>query len=116
MDCRFGLLGAGRIGKIHGRPSPPRAGKVAYVADADARRRPARWRPRSAPRSRRVDEIIAAKDVDAILIGTPTDTHADLIERRRTAGKAILCEKPVRFRSERIERLPDAWSRRPACR
>jgi myo-inositol 2-dehydrogenase/D-chiro-inositol 1-dehydrogenase len=33
--------------------------------------------------------------VDALLIASPTDTHADLIEAGAAAGKAILCEKPV---------------------
>jgi myo-inositol 2-dehydrogenase/D-chiro-inositol 1-dehydrogenase len=49
-----------------------------------------------------VEEIIAAKDVDAILIATPTGTHADLIEAASNAGKAILCEKPVSLSVERI--------------
>jgi myo-inositol 2-dehydrogenase/D-chiro-inositol 1-dehydrogenase len=50
-----------------------------------------------------VEEVIAASDVDAILIATPTDTHADLIEAAARAGKAILCEKPVSMSVERIE-------------
>ena len=49
-----------------------------------------------------VDEVLAS-DVDAILIATPTDTHADLIEKAANAGKAILCEKPVSLSVERIE-------------
>ena len=38
----------------------------------------------------------------AILIGTPTDTHADYIDRAAAAGKAVLCEKPVDLSSARI--------------
>ena len=34
-------------------------------------------------------------DIDAVVICTPTDTHADLIERFARAGKAIFCEKPI---------------------
>jgi myo-inositol 2-dehydrogenase/D-chiro-inositol 1-dehydrogenase len=37
-----------------------------------------------------------------VLIGTPTDTHADFIDRAAAAGKAIFCEKPVDLNSERI--------------
>ena len=37
----------------------------------------------------------AATGCDAVVICTPTDTHADLIERFSRAGKAIFCEKPV---------------------
>ena len=59
--------------------------------------------PRRAPRSRRLDEIVERSDVDAILICTPTTTHADLIERGARAGKAVFCEKPVDLSSARIE-------------
>jgi myo-inositol 2-dehydrogenase/D-chiro-inositol 1-dehydrogenase len=49
-----------------------------------------------------VEEAISAPDVDAILIATPTDTHADLIEMAARAGKPIFCEKPVSMSVERI--------------
>ncbi|MEQ8699866.1 MAG: inositol 2-dehydrogenase, partial [Bauldia litoralis] len=42
-------------------------------------------------------------DIDAILIGTSTDTHADFIEQAMAAGKAVLCEKPVDLDAGRIE-------------
>jgi myo-inositol 2-dehydrogenase/D-chiro-inositol 1-dehydrogenase len=44
---------------------------------------------------RTIDEIAKAKDIDAVVICTPTDTHADLIEKFARAGKAIFCEKPI---------------------
>jgi predicted dehydrogenase len=87
-----------------------------WAADASARCMPAastgRWcagggrrrcrfptAARRWPRNRRAvmspDEIIASPDIDAVVIGTPTDTHFDLIQKRAKAGKAIFCEKPV---------------------
>ena len=42
--------------------------------------------------------------IDAILICTPTDTHADLIEAAVSTGKAVFCEKPVDLDSGRIRR------------
>jgi myo-inositol 2-dehydrogenase/D-chiro-inositol 1-dehydrogenase len=51
-----------------------------------------------------VDEILAAKDVEAVAICSPTDTHADLIERAAKAGKAIFCEKPVDLSADRVRR------------
>ncbi len=100
---RFGVLGAGRIGKVHARTiaASPRA-SVAYVADAipDAA---ASLAAAHGARVATVDEGIAASYVDAILIATPTDTHADLIEAAARAGKAILCEKPVSLSVERIQ-------------
>jgi myo-inositol 2-dehydrogenase/D-chiro-inositol 1-dehydrogenase len=51
---------------------------------------------------RTADELIDDKSIDAILIGTPTDTHADYIDRAAAAGKAVLSEKPVDLSSARI--------------
>lgn len=103
MTVRFGLLGAGRIGKVHAKAitSDPKAQLVA-VADAMA--------PAATALSveygcaiRSIDEIEAADDIDAVVICTPTDTHADLIERFVIAGKAVFCEKPVDLSLERVE-------------
>jgi myo-inositol 2-dehydrogenase/D-chiro-inositol 1-dehydrogenase len=98
---KFGLLGAGRIGKVHARTiaNSGRA-RVAYVADAiDEAAATLAAEVGAKPAS---IEAILASDVDAVLIATPTDTHADLIEQAARAGKAILCEKPVSLSVERI--------------
>jgi myo-inositol 2-dehydrogenase/D-chiro-inositol 1-dehydrogenase len=101
---RFGLLGAGRIGKIHGKNIAGGEGStLTAVADADDAAAKALAKAHGST-VRSVDEIIAAKDIDAILIGTPTDTHANLIERGVRAGKAVFCEKPVDLDAKRIEK------------
>ena len=41
------------------------------------------------------------------MICTPTDTHADLIERAVRAGKAVFCEKPVDLNAARIRACLD---------
>ena len=101
---RFAVLGAGRIGKVHANTIANSANaEVAYVADALPEAAAALARSVGA-QVRTVDEAIAS-DADAILICSPTDTHADLIEQAARAGKAILCEKPVSLSVERIEAL-----------
>src|SRR6478736_1851909 len=100
---RIAVLGAGRIGRIHGRnaASHPDARLVA-VADPHAPSAQELADATGADVSA-LDEIVERSDVDAILICTPTTTHADLIERGARAGKAVFCEKPVDLSSERIE-------------
>ena len=100
---RFGVLGAGRIGRVHANTiAGSGRASVAYVADAMPEAATSLAAAVGAGVAS-VDDIIAARDVDAILIATPTDTHADLIEAAARAGKAILCEKPVSLSVERIE-------------
>jgi len=92
---RFGIIGAGRIGKIHGGNVAARPGsQVAYVADADPATAAALAKATGA-KVATVDAMLASKDVDAVSICSPTDTHADLIERAARAKKAIFCEKPI---------------------
>jgi len=102
MTIRFALLGAGRIGKVHARAitSNPTA-RLAAVADA---------MPKAADdiaaqygcEVRTIDAIAGAADIDAVVICTPTDMHADLIEKFSNAGKAIFCEKPIDLSVQRV--------------
>src|SRR5262245_7679195 len=100
----IGLLGAGRIGKVHaaaiaGTPGarmvavadvlPDSATSLAAAYDAEVGS---------------IDEIIGDATVDAVFITTPTDMHADLIEQAAIAGKAIFCEKPIDLSVDRVRR------------
>jgi len=95
MTVKFGLLGAGRIGKVHAKAitSNPDA-RLMAVADA-VQSAAEDIAARYGCEVRTIDEIERAVDIDAVVICTPTDTHSDLIERFARAGKAIFCEKPI---------------------
>ena len=103
MTVRFGLLGAGRIGKVHARAitANPDARLVA-VADAMAPAAQAIADLYGAE-VRTIEAIEAAADIDAAVICTPTDTHAELIERFARAGKAVFCEKPIDLDVGRVQ-------------
>jgi myo-inositol 2-dehydrogenase / D-chiro-inositol 1-dehydrogenase len=104
---KIGLLGAGRIGRIHGGNIAvhPRA-QLAAVADADAAAAQ-RLAAVHGTAISTVDAIIASPEIDAIVVCTPTDTHADLIERAVRAGKAVFSEKPVDLNAARIRACLD---------
>ncbi|PZM13917.1 inositol 2-dehydrogenase [Rhizobium tubonense] len=103
MTVRFALLGAGRIGKVHAKAvSGNASAKLIAVADAF----PAAAEAIASAYGcevRTIEAIEAAKDIDAVVICTPTDTHADLIERFARAGKAIFCEKPIDLDVARVK-------------
>lgn len=103
MTVRFGLLGAGRIGKVHAKAvsSNPKA-KLVAVADA-FEKAATDLAGQYGCEVRSIADILAAKDIDAVVICTPTDTHADLIEQFTKAGKAIFCEKPIDLSVERVK-------------
>jgi myo-inositol 2-dehydrogenase/D-chiro-inositol 1-dehydrogenase len=46
--------------------------------------------------------LINDPGIDAVIIGTPTTTHYDLIQQAAAAGKAIFCEKPIDLSVDRI--------------
>ena len=100
---KFGIIGAGRIGKIHAaNVAARRDSEVVFVADADGAAAAALAEATGA-KVASVDDILGSKEVEAIAICSPTDTHADLIERGARAGKAIFCEKPIALDVPRIQ-------------
>ncbi|GAU82069.1 myo-inositol 2-dehydrogenase 1 [Bosea sp. BIWAKO-01] len=100
---RMGLLGAGRIGRIHGLNLAARKdATLVSVADAFADAAGSLAAETGAAVAS-LDAILADKTLDAVLICTPTDTHADLIEAAVASGKAVFCEKPVDLDAARIK-------------
>ena len=102
MKLKFALLGAGRIGKVHARAisDNPDAELVAVVdAFKDAANAIAQ---QYGCEISTIDAIAKNDNIDAVVICTPTNTHADLIEKFARAGKAIFCEKPIDLSVERV--------------
>jgi myo-inositol 2-dehydrogenase/D-chiro-inositol 1-dehydrogenase len=108
---RVALIGAGRIGRIHADNLIRTLGaRLACVCDADASAAESLAAQRDAVVSS-VDAALADPAVDALLIASSTDTHADLIEAGARAGKAVFCEKPLDLDSARARRCVDAADR-----
>jgi myo-inositol 2-dehydrogenase / D-chiro-inositol 1-dehydrogenase len=104
MMIGVAVLGAGRIGRIHGRNAASHpAARLVAVADPHAPSAQSLAQATGAEVAS-LEDVVERRDVGAILICTPTTTHADLIERGARAGKAVFCEKPVDLSSARIER------------
>ncbi len=97
----IGLLGAGRIGQVHARSlMGMTTARVAAVSDAVADAAQA-LADKAGAKAMTTDAIIADPGIDAVVIGTPTTTHFDLIHQAAAAGKAIFCEKPVDLSTDR---------------
>ncbi|MBS1825643.1 MAG: inositol 2-dehydrogenase [Acidobacteria bacterium] len=103
----IGLIGAGRIGKVHGETIAfrvPEANLLA-VTDPNTDAATAIAKRCGIPQvCASTDEIFANKDIDAVLICSSTNTHADLAVQAAEAGKHIFCEKPIDHTLEKIDR------------
>ena len=97
---RFGVIGAGRIGKIHVENlcyNVPGA-EVVIISEIEAAVPATKEWAKQFGITNIVSDpqtVISDPQVDAVLICSPTDTHADLIVACAKAGKDIFCEKPI---------------------
>jgi myo-inositol 2-dehydrogenase/D-chiro-inositol 1-dehydrogenase len=93
------VLGAGRIGRIHaGNIAAHPGARLAGIADTDAE---AAGRLAMSLGTRTLS-ITDAMHADAVLIASPTPTHADYIEQAAAAGRAVFCEKPIDLSADRV--------------
>jgi len=110
----IGLIGAGRIGRLHAEHLSNQIPnvKLRMITDANesvARECAARFHiPEWATD---LQKIIQHADIDAIVVCSPTNTHSDIIQAASAAGKHIFCEKPVDVDLKRIDQALDAVQR-----
>lgn len=103
-----GIIGAGRIGSVHAESIAchiPEA-QVAMVTDVieeNAKKLAERFQ---VPRySSNCMDIVNNPGIDAVLVCSPTPTHADISIAAMKAGKHVFCEKPVHTSIERIKEV-----------
>ena len=103
---RIGVVGVGRIGRMHASllmHQVPGA-SVAMVHDAHEGTARGVAGELGVSAAGEVEELLTAGDIDAVAICSTTDTHADLIVGAAGAGKAIFCEKPVSLELAEVDR------------
>ncbi len=97
-DINVGVLGLGRLGAVYARDLALDAPgvRLAAVADIDAARAESLAGELGVPRWHASPwDLLEQEDLEAVVIVTPTSTHADLVEAAAARGKAIFCEKPL---------------------
>lgn len=109
---RIGLLGAGRIGKLHGENlayAVPGADLCA-VADPCMNDDIRAWAEELGIEKcyDNSESIISDPEIEAVFICSSTNTHADLIKKAAAAGKHIFCEKPIDTNLRKIQEALDA--------
>ena len=110
-NLRFGVIGAGRIGKIHAENLATRIPGVEVAAIADVDLKAAQELAVRLHVPVAVDDyhvILSDPTIDAVAICSSTDTHAKIIIEAAQAGKHIFCEKPIDHDLTKIDAALDA--------
>jgi myo-inositol 2-dehydrogenase / D-chiro-inositol 1-dehydrogenase len=92
---RIGLVGAGRIGRVHVGTlrRHPEVDKVLVTDVDEARAEAFAAETGSVPAS--LQDILGGGAVDAVVIAASTSSHAELVQRSADAGLPVFCEKPL---------------------
>ena len=110
----LGLIGAGRIGRLHAEHLRCRIAHARLFAVSDVNESAAQACAQANGIGRyetNAQTIIDDPEIQAVVICSPTDTHAALIEAAAMAGKHIFCEKPIDFDLTRIDNALAAVAR-----
>src|SRR2546425_1114734 len=113
-SLKIGLIGAGRIGSLHAKHLTSRIplANLVMVADAfeDAASQCAeRYAIPFATRD--YHALLDRPDIEAVVICSSTDTHAQIIKEAAQAGKHIFCEKPIALDLPSIDQALEAVER-----
>ncbi len=106
-----GIIGTGRIGKVHTMSIMNQLPEVEIKGVTDIFLDQAQaWADETGIKSVYKDykELIADPDIDAVLVCSSTDTHADISIAAANAGKHVFCEKPVDLSIAKVEAVIDA--------
>jgi myo-inositol 2-dehydrogenase/D-chiro-inositol 1-dehydrogenase len=108
---KVGIIGTGRIGKVHTMSIINRLPQVGIkgVTDIDPDQA-SEWAKQTGINTVYGDykELLADPEIDAVLVCSSTDTHAEISIAAANAGKHIFCEKPVDLSIEKVEAVIDA--------
>ncbi|MBD3857791.1 MAG: inositol 2-dehydrogenase [Acidobacteria bacterium] len=105
-----GVLGAGRIGRLHTENLFRMPGvRVKSIADPYADF--SDWPPESVTTGTEPELVLDDAEIEAVLICSPTPTHAPFTEAAAEAGKHIFCEKPIDLDPDRIRRTLEVVDR-----
>lgn len=103
-----GIIGAGRIGQVHAKSITYHIPQAKIVAVSDIYYEGAQKVAESLGIPNAYEdyhEILNNPEIDAVLICSSTDTHADIAVEAAEAGKHIFCEKPVDLTVAKIKKV-----------
>lgn len=117
---RIGIIGAGRIGKVHLESISYHVKNAVVTAVADPFMNDETKAFIEGFGVEKIYEdyhkIIEDNDIDAVLVCSSTDTHASVSIEAINAGKHVFCEKPVDHSIAKIKEVADALASHPGVK
>lgn len=109
---KFGLVGAGQIGRVREKAIRRMAGcELTAIADTDEARARSLAASSRAAFCATYEELVPREDLDAVIISTPPDSHEKIAIAALEAGKHVLCEKPLAPNVDACRRMVAAAQR-----
>lgn len=110
---KVGIIGAGRIGKVHtqGIITGVKNAQIKTIADPFMNDTTESWiksMDSSIQVTKDYKEILADEEIDAVIICSSTDTHSSISVEAIKAGKHVFCEKPIDHDIEKIKQVMEA--------
>ncbi len=102
----LGIVGLGSMGQNHVRVAKDMAGSIA-VFDTDKARVDAMVAKYGAKPYQDYGAMLKDKEIDAVVVVTPTNTHMKIASEAIDAGKHVLCEKPISESVEEAQKVVD---------
>ncbi len=102
----IGIAGVGRIGKIHLENILQHFPEIKIQLVTDPEPATEKYvKDKNINYSSEYDEMITNKAIHAVVLCSPTNTHADYVEKAAKAGKHIFCEKPLDLSLNRVKEV-----------
>lgn len=110
---KVGIIGAGRIGKVHtqGIITGVKNAQIKTIADPFMNDTTESWiksMDSSIQVTKDYKEILSDEEIDAVIICSSTDTHSSISVEAIKAGKHVFCEKPIDHDIEKIKQVMEA--------
>ncbi|MCQ2796575.1 MAG: inositol 2-dehydrogenase [Bacilli bacterium] len=112
-----GIIGAGRIGKVHTQSITTKVpnATIKTIADPFMNKDTEKWAKSMGIKNTTKDykEILKDKEIQAVLICSSTDTHSKISMEAIKAGKHVFCEKPIDHDVKKIKAVMDCLKKNP---
>ena len=112
-----GIIGAGRIGQVHGKSIITGVGgaRIKAIADPYLTQQAEDWAKSAGIENICSDykKILGDEAIDAVLICSSTDTHYQISMEAIEAGKHVFCEKPIAHSLSKIADVESALAKAP---